>query len=106
MALGTLAIVERVDGVGPVFHLRCSLVGDAAYGAGGSAGLLAALKTLLKDDGINIFSVHDQSIPGTVSRLEYDHATDKVFARVRTTGVESAVANQSAITYGLYIVCG
>lgn len=106
MALGTLAIVERVDGVGPVFQLRCSLVGDGAYAAGGSAGLLAALKAVLKDDGINIVSVTDQSPPATVAKLEYDHANDKVFARVRTTGVESGVANQSAITYGLHIVCG
>ncbi len=47
-----------------------------------------------------------QSIPGTLSELEYDHATEKVFARVRTTGVESGVSDQALVTYGLYIVAG
>ncbi len=106
MSLGTLALAEKVSAVGPVFHLRCTLIGDGAYSSGGSTGLLAKLKVLLKDDSVNIISVKGQSAPGTVSELEYDHTNEKLFARVRTTGVESAVANQSAVTYGLYIVAG
>ena len=38
------------------------------------------------------------------SALEYDHVNDKLFARVRTTGVESAVGNQSAIAYRLFVI--
>lgn len=107
MALGALTILEKIQsGGGPTFHLRCSIVGDGAYGAGGSTGLLAKLRTALKDDQINILSVVGQSDPATLSELEYDHANEKLFARVRTTGVESAVANQSGVTYGLCIVAG
>lgn len=106
MALGALTIVEKVDGVGPVFHIRATIVGDSAYAAGGSTGLLAALKAVLKDDNVNIISVVGQSAPSTASELEYDHTNEKLFARVRTTGAESAVADQSGVTYGLCIVAG
>ncbi len=107
-ALGTLAIIEKVAAVGPVFHMRCSLTGDANYGgaSGGTAGLLAAVKAALGDANVNIIAVKDQSLPSTVSALEYNHTTDKLLARVRTSGVESVVDDQHAITYGLYIVAG
>lgn len=104
MSLGALTIVEQVNGQGPVFHIRATIVGDGAYSAGGSTGLLAKLKTALKDDNLNIIAVKGQSAPGTTSELEYDHANEKLFARVRATGVESAVSDQSGVTYGLYIV--
>jgi hypothetical protein len=103
MALGALTIVERADGVGPSFTYRCTLVGDGAYAAGGSTGLLAKLRTATGKPGLNIVGVAAQSAPATVSELEYDHTNEKLFARVRTTGVESAVADQSAVTYGLVI---
>jgi hypothetical protein len=105
MALGTLAILESAAAVGPVSFYRCSLIGDAAYGAGGTAGLLAALRTLMKQPNLNILDVKDVSpVAASLSRLEYDHGTEKLFARVKTTGVESAVADQSAITYNLFII--
>lgn len=104
-ALGTVALIESADAVGPVRFLRVSLIGDGAYPAGGTAGLLAALQALLKAPSFNILEVRDVSGPAaSLSRLEYDHANDKLFARVKTTGVESAVADQSAITYNLFIV--
>ncbi len=107
MALGTLTIVERANAAGgPVFHIRATIVGDGAYAAGGSTGLLAKLKTALGDDQVNIISCKGASPPATVSELEYDHANEKLFARVRTTGVESAVSDQSSVTYGLDIVAG
>jgi len=104
MALGALTLVEKVEGVGPLFIYRCNILGDGAYGAGGSTGLLAKLRTLTKQANLNIIGVIPQSLPSTVSELEYDHTNEKLFARVRTTGVESAVADQSAITYGLVII--
>lgn len=106
MALGALTVVESVTGVGPVRVDRVTILGDGAYGAGGSTGLLAKLRTALKLPSLNIVSVKGQSAPATVSELEYDHTNEKLFARVRTTGVESAVADQSAITYGLVVISG
>ncbi len=106
MALGALVLLAAANAVGPVFHLHCSLVGDTAYGAGGSTGLLAKVKALLNDDSVNIIAVMDQSAPTTVETLEYDHTNEKLFARVRTTGAESADAGQSDVTYGLLIVAG
>lgn len=103
MSLGALTIVEKTQGQGPLWAIRCTIVGDGAYGAGGSTGLLAKLKAALKADGFNIVSVLGQSAPSTVSELEYDHANEKLFARVRATGVESAVGDQSAVTYQLVV---
>jgi hypothetical protein len=103
MALGAFTVVEQVAAQGPVKHIRATIVGDSAYAAGGSTGLLAKLKTALNEAGTNILAVEDQSAPATLSRLEYDHANEKLFARVRTTGVESAVADQSSVTYQLII---
>lgn len=106
MALGTLTIVEKHAAVGPVFHMRVTIVGDDAYPSGGSTGLLAALREAMGDESANILAVHPQSAPATVSELSYDHANEKLFARVRTTGAESAVSDQSSVTYGLHIVAG
>jgi len=106
MALGTLTVVESVAGVGPIRVDRVTIVGDGAYPAGGSTGLLAKLRTALKLPALNIVSVKGQSDPATVSELEYDHTNEKLFARVRTTGVESAVSNQSGVTYGLVVTSG
>ncbi len=106
-AIGTLALVEEAKAVGPVRFLRCTLTGDANYGAAtnGTAGLLAKLQALMGQPNLNILSVTDCTAPTTtLSRLEYDHAGDKLLARVKTTGVESAVDNQSAITYILFII--
>ncbi|TAJ75044.1 MAG: hypothetical protein EPO42_14400 [Gallionellaceae bacterium] len=103
MALGALTIVEKVEAVGPAFTYRCTIVGDGAYSAGGSTGLLAKLRVATGKENLNIIGVQGQSAPATVSELEYDHTNEKLFARVRATGVESAVADQSAVTYGLVI---
>jgi len=46
-AVGTVAILTEADSVGPVKHLRVSVVGDSAYVAGGSVGFLKALRTLM-----------------------------------------------------------
>lgn len=107
MALGALTLVEKIDSQGPVFHCRCNLVGDSAYSAGGSTGLLAKLRTLLDAPNLNILAVVDQTAPGVgLNEVSYDHANEKLFMRVRTTGVESADSDQSDVTYGLYIVAG
>ena len=38
MALGDITLLEQAAAQGPVFYDRISVVGDSAYGAGGSPG--------------------------------------------------------------------
>jgi uncharacterized protein YqjF (DUF2071 family) len=105
MALGNLTRVKQSgQKEGPIFHDLVTLAGDAAYASGGSAGFLAKYRALSGRKGAEILAVVDQSQPDTLSALEYDHTNDKLFARVRTTGVESAVSDQSAVTYRLLVI--
>lgn len=105
MALASLTRVTQVGGKeGPIFHDLVTLAGDAAYAAGGSTGFLAKYRALSGRKGAEILAVFDQSQPNTLSELSYDHTNDKLFARVRTTGVESAVSDQSAVTYRLLVL--
>jgi hypothetical protein len=99
MALGTLTVVEKVAAQGPVVFARCTLVGDGTYPAGGSTGLLALLRAALKLPNANILSIKDEGI--LADAVEYDHANEKLFVRVKATGIESAVGNQSGVTYSL-----
>ncbi len=104
MSLGLLSIVKNVE-LGNAKLLKATIVGDNAYPAGGSTGLLAKVRAALSDDNAAILSVKDDSGPtASLSRLEYDHTNEKLFARVKTTGVESAVSDQSALTYTLTMV--
>ncbi len=106
-ALGDLAIVEQASAVGPAYDIRATLVGDADYATGGTTGLLAALRVATGQATLNIIAVEDQSPPANLTKLEYDHANDKLFSRVLTTGAESALHDdQSLVTYGLHIVAG
>ena len=102
MALGAMTLVEKVEGQGPVIIARVNQVGDGAYSAGGSTGVLAKLQALL-GRAVDIISVKDEGILADIA--EYDHANEKLFIRVKATGVESAVANQSGVTYALVITC-
>lgn len=107
MSLGLLSIVDKTASVGPIVHARVTLVGDNTYPAGGSVGLLAKVRTALGAPNAKIVSVQDVSGPAvSLNRLEYDFANDKLFARVKTTQAESAVADQSATTYSLVVVVG
>ena len=105
MAIGAVTRAQQVGGKeAPIFHDLITVVGDSAYPAGGSTGFLAKYQALSGRAGATILGVIDQSQPSTVSALEYDHTNDKLFARVRSTGVESAVADQSAVTYRLLVI--
>jgi len=102
MPLGNLTVVERIDALGPMRALRCTVVGDNAYPTGGSPGLLAKIRAALKGQE-NIVAVFGQGDNGD-RLLEYDHANDKLRVRVISTGAEVAPANdQSSATYGLVI---
>lgn len=103
MALGAVTRVKGVKSQG-VFHDLVLVVGDGAYGAGGSTGFLAKFQALSGREGAEILAYIPQSQPDTVSELEYDFTNEKLFARVRSTGVESAVANQSGVTYRALVI--
>jgi hypothetical protein len=100
-----MAIVEQAAGDGPIFYDRISVVGDGAYTTGGSpaAGGFEALFQAAVGAARTIIAVH-QDHDTELNALEYDHTNDKLFARVKTTGVESAVADQSGITYILTVI--
>lgn len=105
MALGTPTRAQQVgQKLGPIFHDLITFAGDGAYPSGGTAGFAAWFRALSGRLGATIIAVVDQSQPSTVSRLEYDHTNDKLFARVRATGAESAVADQSGVTYRLLVI--
>lgn len=104
MSLGALTIVEKTQGQGPIFVLRCQIQGDGAYAQGGSTGLLAKLRAALGTAGFNILAVIGQSSPAAPAEVEYDHANDKLYARARAGG-EFTTADQSATAYG-FIVLG
>jgi hypothetical protein len=105
MSLGALAKVKNVGQVpsAPTYADLITVVGDAAYSAGGSAGFLAAFQALV-GQARAIVGVQGCSDPATLSELEYDFTNDKLFARVRTTGVESAVSDQHLVTYRLLVI--
>ena len=107
MALGTLALVEKIEAVGgPLIVARCTLVGPASYTTGGDTGLLAALIALLGKRVVNIISVVPEGDNGD-NLLSYVHATDKVFLRVISTAAEvGSGVDKSATTFGLTITCG
>jgi hypothetical protein len=105
MALGAITRVKKVGAKpsAPTYADLITVVGDGAYPAGGTVGFLASFQAAVGDKR-DIVGVIDQSDPSTLSALEYDFTNDKLFARVRTTGVESAVGNQSGVTYRLLVL--
>lgn len=109
MALGDITILEQVAAQGPVFYDRVSIVGDGAYPAGGSVGFTALFQAAIA--GAGEAPLNGREIVGLIpefdaelNSLEYDHANDKLFARVKTTGVESGVSDQSGITYNYTVI--
>lgn len=106
MALGAFNIVEEIAAIGPVRFLRCTVVGDGAYAAGGSTGLLAALRAATKQPGLNIIDVRDAygSATTRATHVVYDHANEKLVARTTSTGAEFATADQSGTTHTLLII--
>jgi len=105
MALGTFTLVEQAASVGPITHIRCTVVGPASYTTGGVAGLLALVRAALGGATMNIMSVQSEGDNGD-HLVSYDHANEKLFLRVASTGAEVAnAADKSATTFGLHIVC-
>ncbi len=110
MALGTFTIVEKASAQGPVHFVRATVVGDGTYAAGGSTGILAALRAALGKSEVNILSCRGEGDNGG-RVVVYDHANEKlkVYQGDNDAGAdgplaEDATANQSGRTYGLFIV--
>lgn len=107
-AIGLIVSVSKV-GAAPseaTFTDLVTVKGDSAYPSGGTVGFKAAFIEALGVRGLGrtIVGVVGQSQPDTLSELEYDFTNDKLFARVRTTGVESGVSDQSSVTYRLLVL--
>jgi len=102
MALGAITVVESVAGQGPLFIDTITVVGDDNYPSGGSAGFEALYQAAVGAPRtiVTLHQDHDTEL----NEAKYDHTNDKLFMRVKTTGVESAVSNQSGITYRLVVV--
>lgn len=113
MALGTFTVVEQAAGDGPLFVDRCTVVGDSAYTAGGSpsaggfetlyrtaVGSARTIVALINDDE----NLDDGSGGSNEVYLQYDHSADKLKVMLMATGVESAQANQSGVTYKFTIL--
>ena len=106
MALGTLTIIETAKSPeGPVFIDRVTLVGDASYVAGGTTGLLAALRAARGAPGLNIVSVRGEGDNGDL-QPEYVHATDRLLIRDISSGADHGNDNLGAVTFGLVIISG
>jgi len=102
MSLGTLTKLEGGESPnGPLWFERFTLVGDNAYAAGGSVGLLAALRALKKSNNLNILAVIGQDNAG--KQLGYDHVNDKLKVYA-AGGAEETNGDKSGTTYNLVIV--
>ena len=101
MALGAGTVPKKIQAHTPKFFDFITVVGDGAYPAGGTAGFLAYFRTLVGQQR-EILAVIDQSL--LADAVEYDHVNDKLLVRVKATGVESAVANQSGVTYRMLVI--
>lgn len=102
MALGQLALIEGAESPnGPTWIERFSLVGDSTYAAGGSTGLLTALRNIKKSNNLNIVAVFGQDNAGKT--LQYDHVNEKLKVYA-AGGTEEANGDKSGTTYSLVIV--
>lgn len=94
-ALGTVALIDKVgqSPADPTYVNRISVIGDADYKAGGTSGLLAALRALTKDTRVIVSAKHlysvlaaDGTAQTTVYVLHYDVAHNKIQAFITTAG--------------------
>jgi hypothetical protein len=107
-ALGTVALTasEILRSSTPSFVDKITVVGDAAYPAGGTAGLRAALRALTKDTREPLYLVDMLTNGGYVSR--YDHTNDKILL-FKGNGAavlveETATTNTSGTTFSYMVV--
>src|SRR5690349_16511837 len=110
MALGAFTIVEQSSAQGPVHFVRATVVGDGAYAAGGSTGLLAALRAALNKSNVNILSCRAEGENNGYVPV-YDHANEKLKVYqgdnpnvAAAPLVEDTTANQSGRTYSLFFI--
>lgn len=105
MALGTLTHTSQNarSGLDVVFHDEVTLVGDASYPTGGTAGFQAAMRALTKDQR-EILAVIPIGAQGAAGRMP---VWDKANGKLMMFNGASEVANAtdlSAITYRLLVI--
>jgi hypothetical protein len=95
MALGTFTFPDKADSQGPTFFTRVSVTGDTSYPAGGTTGLLAALRAHHKDQRA-ILGIIPQDCGGYM--LTYIPSTDKlkVYENDPTAGAEGPLPEVDA----------
>ena len=109
MALGTVTVVEQSQGDGPLFIDRITVVGDTAYGAGGTAGLQALYQAAVGATRTIVAVVPDAENTDDGSGgsgeviPQYVHASDKLKIIIAGSGAESAQAAQNGVTYKLVV---
>lgn len=100
MALGTPTVVSLNAGQGPVFYDSLQFVGDGAYPAGGTAAFTAFVNTAVGATRTVIAVLNGQSGDRIISFVP---ASDKLFVRVGSTGVEQS-GSDAATTYNLIVI--
>jgi hypothetical protein len=102
MTIGAVTIVDRAAAQGPIFYDRITVVGDDAYPAGGSLDFVAAFQLAIAStrEVVGILADDDN---GNIL-LQFVGSTGGLLARLISTGVESAVADQSGTTYKLTVI--
>lgn len=96
MSLGAMTSNVAAAARGPVFIDDVTIVGDSSYPTGGSAGLLAALR-LLRKDNRTILDVKSNATNGGY-HVTYVPSTDLLVVRVGATGVDTEVANATNLS--------
>jgi hypothetical protein len=112
-AIGTLVSLSESASVGPVFHDRVSMVGDAAYPALGSPGFQAALRTL-RGDSRTVLSAKSYReavdaatglTPTVGYKVSYNADADKLVVNFedQTSGVQAEPAPGSLATLKFFL---
>lgn len=104
MALGNAANVQNSKGNPPLAVFTFTQVGDGAYVAGGTTGLLAKLRALYGMQ-YTIISASGWALVGGVLRsCFYDVANDKLVCFAQNNA-EEANGSLAAVTYNITAVC-
>jgi bifunctional ADP-heptose synthase (sugar kinase/adenylyltransferase) len=104
--IGTITIGKKggVKPSAPLPVVEFTMVGDADYATGGSAGVEAALQAKV-GQGVTILGVVDQTCDATW-KLEWNATTGKLAAFGRATGLEVAAhVDLHGVTFNLVAIC-
>jgi len=108
MAIGTFTKIAESGGEGGHhFYVEATMVGDGAYGAGGSTGVEAALKTATGHAGLEILGVLPQALNGGYLPV-WVRATNLLMLVVGNGAAplaENGTADVSGTTFHMLFIC-